>query len=70
MKNSEKPAHPLNENDLTELSGLTKREYFAVMAMQGMIATGWSDPNSFEEVAKRSVAAATLLLIELEKPQS
>ena len=60
--------------------GLTKREHFAVLAMQGLLAnsggviqannmsgTGWcnSDSNS---MASLSVECADALLAELEKP--
>jgi len=76
MKNSDKPIYPLQDLGFPSdpsvikedaLFGLTKREYFAAMAMQGMIANGWFDPNTFEEVAKRSIAAAEILLNQLEK---
>lgn len=50
--------------------GLTKREYFAAMAMQGVI-TGWSDPNTpWQEyhpglVADRAVKIADALIYAL-----
>jgi hypothetical protein len=45
MKNSDKPAYPLAERCLQDddglyvrSNGLTKREYFAAMAMQGLLS--------------------------------
>ena len=66
MKNSKKPAYPVNENDLTELLGLTKREYFAAMAMTAFIVPSYSDTNDINFIAKRSVEMADALLTELE----
>jgi hypothetical protein len=51
-------------NSIAEL-GLTKREYFAAMAMQGFIASGFND--HFYEAVKRSVAIAIELENELNK---
>lgn len=48
--------------------GLTKREYFAVMAMQGLLAS--DIPVGMErEAAQWSVKQADALIAELEKPQ-
>lgn len=44
--------------------GLTKREYFAAMAMQGMLAEGH---DSFRIVAKHAVDQADALIEELNK---
>lgn len=38
MDNHERPAHPTNARMHSEMTGITKREYFAAMAMQGIIA--------------------------------
>lgn len=43
---------------------LTKREYFAGLAMQGQIAHGWVEP---EEISEKAVMLADALLAELEK---
>lgn len=49
--------------------GLTKRELFAAMAMQGLLAN--SDPNTNEwaadQVARYAVKQADVLLAELER---
>ena len=47
--------------------GLTKRERFAMAAMQGIFAHGYTMPNEGEEAAKYAVQAADLLLKELAK---
>jgi ABC-type protease/lipase transport system fused ATPase/permease subunit len=51
--------------DQTGTSGLTKREYFAAMAMQGILANRWSMENvnlSDEEKAYMSVNMADALI--------
>jgi len=46
-------------------NSLTKREYFAVMAMQGLLAGNASD--SIEDASKYAVKAADALIEELNK---
>lgn len=91
MENADLPAMPLSGDAYTdfagynpdrndssynpECQGLTKREYFAAMAMQGMLSSRWvadfaSDCLSTEMhsgIAKSSLAYADALLKELEK---
>lgn len=78
MKNLDLPAFPINDKDLRNISkfysddllGLTKREYFAGLAMQGIL----SSPLSLEEgktrrpktVAEISIEYADAILSELE----
>ena len=45
--------------------GLTKREYFAAMALQGLLPTNIS--QSIEEDAKNAVKLADILIEELNK---
>jgi len=46
---------------------LTKREYFAAMAMQGLLASwGEHDVTDFAEIASDSVKAADSLLAALD----
>jgi hypothetical protein len=47
--------------------GLSKREIFAMAAMQGIFAHGYTMPNEGYEAAKYAVEAADLLLKELAK---
>jgi hypothetical protein len=44
MKNADKPIYPIykGDNDIISDYGLTKREYFAGLAMQGLILNGFS----------------------------
>lgn len=53
------------EYDNPSLRGMTKREYYAVMAMQGIL--GNSNPDDIHIIARKSVALADELLEELEK---
>ncbi len=46
--------------------GLTKREYIAVMAMQGHISADQANTRSAEAIAQWSVACADALLRQLE----
>lgn len=71
MKNSELSAFAYYSGDeKRDMPGLTKREYFAAMAMQGLIAgcgfqlMGQVDEYQFH---KQAVQLADLLLAELEK---
>lgn len=68
MKNSEEPIYPItNQGTLRNRNGLTKREYFAAMAMQGILANENTGLSSNEVIAKESVKLANLLLTELDK---
>ena len=49
-------------------TGLTKRELFAAMAMQGILA-GRERWISFEKLAHMAVTCADALLAELAKPR-
>jgi hypothetical protein len=59
------PGHP-GWSDIVISEGLTKREYFAGLAMQGLMQDG---PPSFEMVATASVRMADALIDELNKPK-
>ena len=86
MDNKDKPIHPLRGGDNSlftsgdpylnqrdgnpTLSGLTKREYFAGLAMQGELASqdndgAWGDED-MDRMACRSILAADALLKALE----
>ena len=58
--------HPMLDNIKVKTKGLTKREYFAGLAMQGLLAKEgvWS---SDEILAQRSIEIADELLKQLEK---
>lgn len=59
----------LSEEDLAKtdrFTDLTKREYFAGLAMQGLLGNG-SSLLSFSETAREAVRQADALLKELEK---
>ena len=53
------------------LTGLTKREAFAMAAMQGLLAnsepTSWSDSQYYDQMSKQAVNHADKLLAELSK---
>ncbi|MDV3706644.1 hypothetical protein CMU55_19260 [Elizabethkingia anophelis] len=74
MKNANEPISPVltqsaslqNETSL----GLTKREYFAGLAMQGLIAGRWACPdnvpNDVETITREALLHADELLKQLE----
>jgi hypothetical protein len=71
MKNGDLLAYPVAEEPFSK--GLTKREYFAAMAMQGMITdSGKIKPSEALQlpvnIAAWAVLFADALLAELEKP--
>ena len=69
MENGKQKAHPfINKNGDAE-QGLTKREYFAGLAMNGYLSCIDVDAT-MEEVAKYSVKQADLVLKELDKTKS
>lgn len=65
MKNGDNLIHSFNSIEHSEgnFNGLTKREYFAIMAMNSI------DTNNLfvETIAKYSVRLADALLLELDK---
>ena len=66
MSNADKPAMPLHDDALAGYEGLTKREHFAGLAMQGLM----SDEDEYlqwSDLAKDSVAVADALLKALEQ---
>lgn len=68
MENSKQPISPLENNHTGEmLFGLTKREYFAGLVMQGFITRNCDYP--FEVIAKWSVEQADELLKQLENEE-
>jgi hypothetical protein len=70
VSNATDPVFPVADWGACQLPGMTKREYFAAMAMQGIIA---QMPHAQEasEIARQSVVCADALLAELAKePQS
>ncbi len=81
-KNAGSSAFPLdpktrinNTDSHLDFVGLTKREYFAACAMQGVLANmdKWrmkGEQLKPEEMARISIASADALLIELSKPNS
>ena len=76
MKNGDLPAMPVEEGHLYESRcdngswalgalGLTKREMFAMVAMQGLFASGYA--ATIAEIASDAVTASDALLAELER---
>lgn len=77
MKNSDKPIYPHLESSCNEQNqideiwvtsgkeGLTKREYFAGVALQGLVANLHNNSPKF--IAEVAVKIADELLKELEK---
>jgi hypothetical protein len=74
MKNSEQPAFPINEETTDRVdsginiyTGLTKREYFAAMAMQGLLSNkNATSGNNPDYIATRALQHANELLKQLE----
>ena len=67
MKNSHMPANPIHKDDLSDFTGLTKREAFAMAAMQGLCASKYYITEDWKEIiAKESVIIADALLSKLD----
>jgi len=58
---------PINHSDICVIKGLTKREYFAAMALQGYISCGKSNVMSYESLAIYFVDAADALIKALNE---
>ncbi|MEC8917150.1 MAG: hypothetical protein VX796_05970 [Pseudomonadota bacterium] len=68
MSNGDIPAMPVKSVADYQGLGLTKREHFAAMAMQGLISSfGSHDVWNSSEVASDAVIFADALLAELER---
>ena len=67
MKNSDCGAFPSSPSVFPEEFGLTKREYFAAMAMQGLLSADDDGFVSFDECARVAVKQADALLKALEE---
>ena len=75
MNNADMPAMPIqfeyqeseNTTQVELWRGLTKREHFAAMAMQGMLANDLHCQYEDEKVARCAVSVADALLLELDK---
>lgn len=66
--NADQPINPVSSGYYSDFRGLTKREYFAAMAMQGLLAQG-QDSKFIAVIAKKSCAMADLLIEELNKKE-
>ena len=65
--NANKPAYPLWSEEGKVLSGLTRREAFAMAAMQGYIANSLAWDKEMEDIARWSVKQADALIAALDK---
>lgn len=66
IKNGKYPAFPISNSGYQHISGMTKREYFTVMVLQGILSaskTGYLQPTV---AANRAVETADALLKALE----
>lgn len=74
MKNADQPITPLSQDDVDRLlnypaaalKGLTKREHFAAMAMQGLLSNPYLSENKADKIAYNALINADELLLTLE----
>lgn len=59
------PKAPASDCEWTQ--GITKREYFAAMAMQGLLSAGPTTGELYATIARDAVAASDALLESLAK---
>lgn len=65
-----KPNNAWDSESDNGFGGLTKREYFAGLALQGLLANRWSMENGSyqsEDIVKQAISNADELLKQLEK---
>ena len=60
-------AYPVKKVDTINYTGLTKREYFAAMAMKGIITNKDGLDIKIERIAESAVDMADALIEELNK---
>lgn len=70
MTNKNDPVYPIG-NDPIASEGLSKREYFAALAMQGFLSNPGIDKTEYNEknVAKAAVAMADYIIQKLNENQ-
>lgn len=69
MSNASEPAFPIQGNWRRDMAGLTKREYYAACAMQGLCSTytiGRDQPELQSATAESAVKYADALIAALE----
>lgn len=63
------PINPILDNEGNGcLRGLTKREYFSAMAMQGILAYGWN-VHEYKDLSNHATKAADALITALNTNQ-
>ena len=73
MNNADRPANPTSPNGsdpewaAAVTGGLTKREHFAGLAMQGILAKYGPDNQNDATTARDAISHADALLAELDK---
>ena len=69
MKDTNKSAFPLGMNGVVMQEGLSKRELFAAVAMQGMMMLYLPEPTTkgHDKLARSAIAAADALIAELNR---
>jgi len=65
--NPNEPIHTIEYNNNYISNGLTKREYFAVMALQGIISNKDGLDIKIERIVESAVDTADALIEELNK---
>lgn len=80
MKNGDLPINPTYQDRFDQYGekiirdctseGLTKREYFAAIAMQGILSSCFASMNpQYQHAAEDAIGFADALLEELDKPK-
>jgi hypothetical protein len=67
MENGKQPITPINYDAAYSSEGLTKREYFAGLAMQGLLA---GNAIFQSDIPENAVRLADKMLAELEKTKT
>lgn len=71
MSRANEPAYPVpNDANVNDQMGLTIREHYAGLAMQGILAANYGDPGiMWGPTAAHAVQLADALIAELAKPK-
>lgn len=68
MTKATDPAYPVQDITLSDHAGLTKREIFALSAMQGMLANEWCSASD-KQVVEQAVFMADALIEQLNREE-
>lgn len=69
MSQKTHPDHSIHNSELSPGAGLSKREYFSLIALQGILASGLYNHYEYQDPAGKAVQYADQLIDKLNKEE-